>query len=135
MNSLVDAHGGPQKYGSFAAADRELGRSAEAVRERLLSDRNGAGYTALAAHTAVTWLVTYLDDHLGRTPGNTIDLHLHLNDLVAEIWTRGSAQAHEAAMRLHRSTRLRSSELRDLRALTAVRHRRIRPQRPRPTRP
>lgn len=33
---LVDAHGGPQKYGSFAAAGRELGRSAEAVRKRLL---------------------------------------------------------------------------------------------------
>lgn len=86
------------------------------------SDRNGAGYTALAAHTAATWLVTYLDDHLGRTPGDTIDLHQHLNDLVAEIWTRGSDQVHQAAMRLHRSTRLHSSELRDLRALTAVRH-------------
>ncbi|MFF2227042.1 hypothetical protein ACFVV7_27415 [Streptomyces globisporus] len=86
------------------------------------SDGNGAGYTALAAHTAATWLVTYLDDHLDRTPGDTIDLHQHFNDLVAEIWTRGSAQVHQAAMRLHRSTRLRHSELRDLRALTAVRH-------------
>ncbi|MFG3429439.1 hypothetical protein [Streptomyces californicus] len=86
------------------------------------SDSNGAGYTALAAHTAATWLVTYLDEHLDRTPGETTDLHQHLNDLVAEIWTRDSAQLHQATMRLHRSTRLRSSELRDLQALTAVRH-------------
>ncbi|WP_217231219.1 hypothetical protein [Streptomyces anulatus] len=36
--ALVDAHGGARKYGSFAAAGRELGRSAEAVRKRLLGD-------------------------------------------------------------------------------------------------
>ncbi|MFF2227043.1 hypothetical protein ACFVV7_27420 [Streptomyces globisporus] len=36
ITDLVGAHGGPQKHGSFAAAGRELGRSAEAVRKRLL---------------------------------------------------------------------------------------------------
>ncbi|WP_217231220.1 hypothetical protein [Streptomyces anulatus] len=92
-------------------------------------DEDGAGYTALAAHTAATWIVAYLDDHLDRTPGDATDLHQHLNDLVAEIWAhdqeepgRRAAQMHRATVQLRRSTLRRSSELRDLRALTAVRH-------------
>ncbi|MEV7275257.1 hypothetical protein ACIQIG_32835 [Streptomyces bacillaris] len=35
MRDLVDAHGGPSKYGAIPAAARELGRGVEGVRKRL----------------------------------------------------------------------------------------------------